>query len=103
VGSGFGCVNVVLGSNLISTSHGRQQRSITLGSTAAVPETENTFAAVARQFVEAKRKEWRPKTSSAVTRHLFDYAAGLHGRPSPQSRSVTLRFCSIRLRPRLGT
>jgi integrase len=91
--------------------HGRQQRSITLGSTAAVPfalarknagelearvrlghdpmaekrvarqEIENTFAAVARQFTATKEKEWRPKTRSAVERHLFDYAAGLHGKP----------------------
>jgi Arm DNA-binding domain/Phage integrase central domain len=90
---------------------GSQQRSITLGSTAAVPfalarknageleakvrlggdpagdkravrvERENTFGAVTRQFVDTKQKEWRPKTRSAVTRHLFDYAADLHGKP----------------------
>jgi integrase len=88
-----------------------QQRSITLGSTAAVPfslarknageleakvrlggdpagekraikiESENTFGAVARQFFETKQKEWRPKTSSAIERHLFDYAISLHARP----------------------
>lgn len=90
--------------------HGRQQRSITLGSTAAVPfalarknagelearvrlghdpvaekrvarqEIENTFAAVARQFIEAKQKDWRAKTSSAIKRHLLDYATDLHGK-----------------------
>jgi integrase len=90
---------------------GDQQRSITLGSAAAVPfalarknageleakvrlggdpagekrairvERENAFGAVARQFIEAKQKEWRHKTRSAVTRHLFDYAADLHGKP----------------------
>jgi integrase len=90
---------------------GSQQRSITLGSTAGVPfalarknageleakvrlggdpvgdkravrvEAENTFGAVARQFVDTKQKEWRAKTSSAINHHLFDYASGLHNRP----------------------
>jgi integrase len=90
---------------------GNQQRSITLGRTAAVPfalarknageleakirlgsdpamdkraarqEQENTFAAVARQFIEAKRKEWRVRTHSAVELHLFVYAVGLHRKP----------------------
>jgi integrase len=90
---------------------GKQQRSITLGSTAAVPfalarknagelearvrlggdpamdkrtarvETENTFGAVARQYYEAKQKEWRPKSRAAATRHLFNFSTGLHGRP----------------------
>jgi integrase len=90
---------------------GKEQYSITLGSTKVVPfalarekardyaatvqlggnpvkekraaraETENTFGAVARQFVEAKEKEWRPKTRVGVIRNLFDYASGLHGKP----------------------
>jgi integrase len=88
--------------------YGSQQRSITLGSTAAVPfalarknageleakvrlgmdpvadkraaraETENTFGAVARQYYEAKEKGWRTKTRAGAELHLFDYAAGLN-------------------------
>jgi integrase len=91
--------------------HGSQQRSITLGNTASVPfalarknageleakvrlgmdpvaekraaraETENTFGAVARQYYEAKEKEWRTKSRIGVKRYLFDCAAGLHGKP----------------------
>jgi integrase len=90
---------------------GNQQRSITLGSTAAVPfalarknagqleakvrlggdpasekrvarqENANTFAAVAQQFIAARRKEWRANTYDAMQRHVFKYAAALHGRP----------------------
>jgi hypothetical protein len=90
---------------------GSQQRSITLGSTAAVPfalarknageleakvrlggdpamdkravklEHENTFGAVVQQFIAARRKEWRDNTYDNVQRHLFDYAAPLHSRP----------------------
>jgi integrase len=90
---------------------GSQQRSITLGSTAAVPfalarknageleakvrlggdpagdkravklEQENTFGAVVQQFIAARRKEWRDNTYDSVQRHLFNYAAPLHSRP----------------------
>ena len=48
---------------------------------AARQEQENTFAAVAQQFIEAKRKEWRVRTHSAVELHLLVYAVGLQGRP----------------------
>jgi integrase len=91
--------------------HGTQQRSITLGSTAAVPfslarknageleakvrlggdpaadkrsvrqESANTFAAVAQQFLAAKRKEWRTNTLDSIQRHLSLYADILHGKP----------------------
>jgi integrase len=90
---------------------GSQQRSITLGSTKSVPfalarknagkleaevriggdpaddkrakrlEVENTFALVAKQFIAAKRKEWRGRTHRAIELHLLTYALSLHRRP----------------------
>jgi len=90
---------------------GKQQRSITLGSTAAVPfalarknageleakvrlggdpaadkrlakeESANTFAAVAQQFITARRKQWRANSYDSIQRHLFNYAAAFHGKP----------------------
>jgi integrase len=104
--------------------HGTQQRSITLGSTAAVPfalarknagdlearvrlggdpamekrvarqEAEDTFGAVARQYYEAKEREWRLKSRAAAKRALFDYSAGLHPKPI---KAITQRDIALLL------
>jgi integrase len=90
---------------------GPKQRSVKLGSATSVPlsmaranaiklearvrlgedpaldiesakrEAGETFIALAEQFLEARRSEWRPATYREVRRHLLSYTRPLHAMP----------------------
>jgi integrase len=43
--------------------------------------TDNTFAVLANQYLEARKSKWRPKSYAESQRHLLKYAKPLHRLP----------------------